>query len=644
VLSGVGAVVACSSPSQQSTGTSSEAAGGIATAMATPAWAKSGAFVGRVNESTELTVQVHLRMHNEAAAEAQLADVSNPDSPNYRRFLSDEEFASKYGATASDVATVRAHFEGHGLTVSDLPANNAYVAFTGTVSQFEAAFRTQLGQYKVGSDTRRAPMTAAVLPAQVGAAVSGILGLASPTKMKSQRLTMADIVRKTGAAPADVSPSTCSIYYGQILDTTDPAFGGGFPADPPYAGCGYKPGQLRQGYGLDAEIRRGNDGTGQTVAIVDAFTSPTLVQDAQTYAAAEDPDYPLATSQIKLYAGPGTTGQPIDTGWYGEQTLDVETVHAMAPGAKIAFVGAQSANDVDLIGAINMIITKHLATVVSNSYSSFEDGGGDFTPWQAIATQAGLKGIGLYFATGDSGDFSQDTADGAPTVGFPSSIPQVTAVGATSLALGRTNNVLFQVGWETAVSFLTPGTLEDGGTDPDAGAATWQPAAPGEWYFGGGGGQSALYVQPSWQKGVVPTSLSLDIDVNNRVLPDVSMLGDPMTGFLVGETDPQSGTYSEQPIGGTSLATPMFTATMALAQQYAGKTFGAANAAIYKAAKSGGFTDVAPGKLEATAIPGGVITTFDYHGPENTIATAKGFDAVTGLGVPNGTKFLSAMK
>jgi subtilase family serine protease len=619
VLSGVGAIVACSSPSQ-STGTSSEAAGGIATAMATPAWAKSGAFVGRVNESTTLTVQVHLRMHNEAAAEAQLADVSNPESPNYRHFLSDDEFASKYGATASDVATVRAHFEGHGLTVSDLPANNAYVTFTGTASQFEAAFGTQLGQYKVGTDTRRAPMTAAVLPAQVGAAVSGVLGLATPAKMKSQRLTMADIVRKTGAAPADVSPSTCSTYYGQILDTTDPAFGGGFPADPPYAGCGYKPGQLRQGYGLDTEIRRGNDGTGQTIAIVDAFTSPTLVEDAQTYAAAEDPDYPLAKSQIKLYAGPGTTGQPIDTGWYGEQTLDVETVHAMAPGAKIAFVGAQSANDVDLIGAINMIVTKHLATLVSNSYSSFEDGGGDFTPWQAIATQAGLKGIGLYFATGDSG------------------------VGATSLALGRTNNVLFQVGWETAVSFLTAPTLEDGGPDPDGGAPTWQPAAPGEWYFGGGGGQSALYVQPSWQKGVVPSSLSLDIDVNNRVIPDVSMLGDPMTGFLVGETDPQSGTYSEEPIGGTSLATPMFTATMALAQQYAGKTFGSANAAIYKAAKSGGFSDVAPGKLEATAIPGGVMTTFDYHGPENSNATAKGFDAVTGLGVPNGTKFLSAMK
>jgi subtilase family serine protease len=616
----------------------------MAIAMASPAWASTASFAGRVDENATIQIQVHMRLHDQAGAEAQLADVSDPASPNYGHFLSDAEFAAKYGPTAADVAAVQAHFASHGITVTEIPANNAYVALRGTAGQMEAAFGTRLGQYRVKGELRRAPMSAAVLPAHVGANVLSVLGLATPRKMKSQRLSMASIVRKSGAGPADsVPPNTCSIYYGQVVDTEDPAFGGGFPSPMPYAGCGYKPAQLRQAYGLDTSIRRGNDGTGQKIAIVDAFTPPTLVADAQTYFANNDADYPLSTKQIALYQGPGTPQTP-DTGWYGESSLDVETVHAMAPGAKIVYVGAQSADDVDLIGAVNMIVTKHLATLISNSYSSVEDGGGDFAPWQSIAIQAGLKGVGLYFATGDSGDFAQGTPDGMPTVGFPSSLAEVTAVGATSLALGQNNKELFQLGWETAVSFLTPGTLDDGGTDPDAGSDTWQPSAPGFWYFGGGGGTSGIYLQPSWQKGVVPSSLSSYMNATDRVIPDVSMLGDPMTGYLVGSTDPTSNVYSEGAVGGTSLSTPMFTATMALAQQATGHDFGSANAAIYKAAKRGAFVDVAPGAPEGVAVPGGIVTTFDYHGPENTNATAKGFDTVTGLGYPNGTKFLSALK
>ncbi|MGO9000184.1 MAG: protease pro-enzyme activation domain-containing protein [Polyangiaceae bacterium] len=637
LFSGVGAIVGCSS-GQAPTGTSSQASAGVATAMAIPSWAKTSSFAGRLDEATPLQIQVHLRLHNQAAAQAELADISNPDSPRYAQFLSDADFATKYAPTASDVATVRAHFEGHGLTVTAIPANNAYITLNGTAGQMEQAFSTQLGQYRVGTETRRAPMTAATLPATVGASVLAVLGLATPSKAKSQRLPLSAL---HSANPADsTQEDPCSLYYGQLLDTQDPPFGGGFPSPMPYAGCGYKPAQLRQGYGFDTLVREGNDGTGQKIAIVDAWTPPTLVQDAQTYFATEDADYPLATSQITLYQGPGTA-QPPDTGWYGESTLDVETVHAMAPGANIAYVGAQSDDDTDLIAAINMIVTKHLATLVSNSYSEIELGDDDYAPWESIAIQAGLKGIGLYFATGDSGDFSEYTG-GTPTIGFPSSLAEVTAVGGTSLALGRSNNVLFQLGWETAVSFLTIPTLEDGGAEADAGPGTWQPAPPGDWYFGAGGGVSIVYLQPSWQVGIVPASLSTYMNATDRVIPDVSMLADPMTGYLVGESD-GNGNYSEQVIGGTSLATPMFTATMALAQQSTGKKFGSANAALYKASKKGAFSDIAPGAPEAVAVPE-VATTFDYHGPENSNATAAGFDTVTGLGVPNGKKFFTALK
>jgi len=155
---------------------------------------------------------------------------------------------------------------------------------------------------------------------------------------------------------------------------------------------------------------------------------------------------------------------------------------------------------------------------------------------------------------------------------------------------------------------------------------------------------SEIYMQPSWQAGIVPSSLSTFMSATARTIPDVSMLADPMTGYLVGLTNSRSGQYGEEVIGGTSLACPMFTATMALAQQHARKSFGAANAALYKASKKGAFLDVAPSTTpEAVAEPG-VATTFDYHGSENTNATAVGYDTVTGLGVPNGATFISALK
>ena len=127
-----------------------------------------------------------------------------------------------------------------------------------------------------------------------------------------------------------------------------------------YAPCGYYPGKVREGYGFTDIIRKGNDGTGQKIAIVDAFLSPTLLVDAQTYAANNDSDYPFKASQLKTVWGPGQMQTP-DTGWYGEQTLDVEAAHAMAPGATIVAVAAQSAYDQDLIGAINLVVTKSSA-------------------------------------------------------------------------------------------------------------------------------------------------------------------------------------------------------------------------------------------------------------------------------------------
>jgi subtilase family serine protease len=120
------------------------------------------------------------------------------------------------------------------------------------------------------------------------------------------------------------------------------------------------------------------------------------------------------------------------------------------------------------------------------------------------------------------------------------------------------------------------------------------------------------------------------------------MLADPVTGFLMGQTAP-GGVYQEFPIGGTSLSSPMFMASMALAQQYGKKTFGFANPAIYKAYKKGAFSDVLPlASPQAVAVYPGVVTTFDYEA--TSIHTLVGYDTMTGLGAPNGKSFLTGLK
>ncbi len=199
--------------------------------------------------------------------------------------------------------------------------------------------------------------------------------------------------------PAEVPPGAgfrnarpCGAYYGEQTDTTDPAFEG---KQRPYAPCGYKPGQLRSAYGIDGTVKSGVDGRGTTVAIVDAFGSPTIFDDAKTYAQRNDPNHPLRQSQFSQKVYPPTPGmespdQCDAAGWYGEETLDVEAVHAMAPGAKILYVGAADCIDASIDEALNYVVAGHRADIVSNSYGDL----GEDVPADEVAGVRPDRGAG----------------------------------------------------------------------------------------------------------------------------------------------------------------------------------------------------------------------------------------------------------
>jgi subtilase family serine protease len=265
----------------------------------------------------------------------------------------------------------------------------------------------------------------------------------------------------------------------------------------------------------------------------------------------------------------------------------------------------------------------------------------DLDPWHAVVTQAGLKGIGVYFSSGDSGDESTGTDDGKPSADFPASLDNAIAVGGTSLALHESGTRWWEHGWETAVSRLKPVVSDGGGAD--SGEESWQPPAPGEFVYGAGGGVSILYAQPEWQQLAVPSSLSSASGKPMRAVPDVAMLADPTTGFLFGQTNPKKKVYGESTIGGTSLACPLFSASVALAEQLAGAPIGFGNPLFYTAAWLGAFHDIVPPRhpIIAASTRGGAVVNYDFQG--QTIRTTRGFDTVTGLGVPSGARFLETL-
>jgi subtilase family serine protease len=623
-------------------GTVAASAGGRSTlAKSHPSWARANDRVGDVNANAAVEFRVYLKGRDDAGLEQVARAVSDPKSAQYHHFLTPAEIRARYAPSSASVDTVSAWLRANSLQVLSVPSNNQYVDASGSANKVAALFGVRLGLYQVHGLQLRAADSDLTIPSSLASVVSNVLGVD-----QSEALLRPDIVTDPNGPVGDGfnNAPPCSAFWAQKVDTTDPAYGGGFPNPLPYAPCGYTPPQLRSAYGMSAAVDAGHTGASATVAIVDAFASPTLFSDAATYAAINDPAHPLSPSQFSGFvfkpnqqvAGAKICNAP---SWYGEQTLDVEAVHGMAPGAHIVYVGAPDCIDLDV--ALNLVVANHLAQIVSNSYGDQGEDvpASEVAEFQRIAIQAAAEGIGVYFSSGDNGDEVSTLGHAAPD--FSASSPWVTAVGGTSLGIGADGSTVLQTGWETGKSILTNGV--------------YTPSAPGAFLYGSGGGTSTLFAEPSYQQGVVPPALA---NVNKafpgRVVPDIAMDGDVQTGMLIGQTQqfPAGGggvQFGEYRVGGTSLASPLFAGVMALADDLAGSPHGFINPALYSLAGSASITDITHvnGAVVrndyANSVNGkkGVTTsvrTFDFAGL--AISTQPGYDNTTGLGVPNGVTFL----
>jgi subtilase family serine protease len=622
-----------------------------------PAWTAQSHRVGTVPVAQQLQMSATLGLRDAAGAEALATAVSDPSSAQYAQYVTAATWRSRFAPTDVAVAQVTSWLKSQGFLVGAIPSNHRFVSFSGTSAQAEKAFATDLGVFSKDGQTVSAPASSISIPTALAGTVVGIGGLDSSNRKMPSRVGAPDSTKRVAnAANASAQPSTvlpppgpvfknatpCSTYFGQRAAGSVPQL----LANPlTYAPCGYKPAQLRGAYGIDQSLQAGYDGRGATVAVVDAYASPTIRDDARTYAKGNDPHHRLRSYQFsQSLSGSYTYIDECDAkGWYGEETLDVEAVHAMAPAANILYVGAKSCDNPDLNAAVNTVVDNSLAQVVTNSYGSSGEptSRADVAGEHQTFIQAAAQGISVLFSSGDFGDEIANT--GSRQVDYEASDPFVTAVGGTSLAVGQNNSYLFEQGWGTGKSTLTTGQ--------------WAPVSP-VYSIGGGGGTSQLFKQPSYQKKVVPTSISNYFGQGaHRAVPDVGMVGDPNTGFLVGQSQSfpdGSVRYSEYRTGGTSLSSPLFAGVVAVSDQVKGGSLGFLNPKIYRLSGTRAFRDVNHGQAVTDGVvrvdfvneysaAGGLLTSLRTLNQTGTIFTRPGYDDVTGIGSPNGLSFLISM-
>ncbi|MEV6316790.1 S53 family peptidase [Streptomyces sp. NPDC051776] len=590
-----------------------------------PLWATAKADLGPTADATRVNARVYLAGRDAKGLAAYARAVSDPHSSSYGKHLTARQTKARFGATGEQISKVTAWLKSAGLEVTGRSAR--YITVSGTTAAAEKAFGTELHNYRKGSKTYHAPSRTASVPESLNGAVLTVVGLNNAPRLVRHHAQLPPppaVFRNAGPF---------SSYYGSNVAKDLPS---AYGEKQPYAVKGYTGAHLRAAYGAGSRT-----GKGVTVAITDAFASPTITEDAQTYAVKHG-DKPYGQGQLsqvlpKKYKN---IKECDAAGWYGEETLDVEAVHAVAPDSDIVYVGGASCTDDDLLDSLGKIVDGRLADIVSNSWGDIE---ANQTPDLAAAYDqvfqiGAVEGIGFYFSSGDDGDEVANA--GKKQVDTPANSAWVTAVGGTSLAVGKDNTYQWETGWGTEKAVLS----KDGNSWTDF---------PGAFTSGAGGGTSRTVAQPFYQRGVVPAKLAkANGTTPMRTVPDIAAVGDPNTGFLVGQTQAfpdKSLKYSEYRIGGTSLAAPVIAGVQALAQEARhGVPIGFANPAIYQRYGTPSYHDVTDHPLGAGKGLGvvrvdytngiddseGVTTSFRTLGADSSLNAVVGYDPVTGVGSP----------
>ena len=619
--------------------------------------------LGPLAADTAINATIWLRPHDEAGFRAAIAARMAPGSPLYHHWMTPGEVAA-YGATKADADALAADARQLGLNVTRERGNDA-IRVSGSAAVMQAAFRTGLHVFE-RNGTRFFRTVSE--PAFAGAHTDLIAGVTGLSSARMTPYVLRQIDPATGAPTAELPASSslaasftdnCFVHSETLLvnDKTDGIEatynGPRYTASGGKKTCGYTAAQIATHYGLTGVYAAGYKGDGETIVLVDAFGSPTILSDANLFS--QKMGLPALTdANFSIVYPDGQPKQnPYPTGWPVEISLDVEWAHAIAPNAKIVLVVAPDDDETEMTYAVDYAVANQLGDVISNSYGypEFEYGAPGARAFNTVIRKGAAQGIAINVATGDSGDFGLGTPIGAAST--PADSPYATGVGGTSLNLPGDNGPV-EAAWGITVTYLG-----------EKGAVEMPPDFLG-FNQGTGGGESVYFEKPGFEKALAGTG---------RQLPDVSAVADPQTGAIIVTPNNNGSKTVIEVIGGTSLASPVFSGIWALANQAAGARLGQA-APIIATMPAAALTDIVPipasksnlngeivqGTATQTYNPAGLLdltqtqpngfvgigTVFRGEkydlgfGADSSLMASPGWDDATGYGVPNGLDFINA--
>jgi subtilase family serine protease len=534
--------------------------------------------VGALAQSTPLTVTFTLAPRDPAALAAYAQEVSTPGSGVYRRYLSVNEFAARFGPAPTQAAAARASLRAQGLTPGPLAANGLSFSVSSSAGRLAGALGTKFERYRLRDGRTAYANTSAPQVSGSGASViQGVIGLNNLAVEKPQGLIAGQprtgssfaVPRAIGAAAL----SACSSAAAQ----------------------GYTAGQIASAYGFNGLYGAGDTGSGVTVALYEL--EPYSSADVSAYQAC----YGTSTSvtNVSIDGGAGCDGDP-ECGL--EDVLDIEDVIGLAPKASIRVYEGPNTS----IGAYDTyqrIVTDDTAKVISTSWGECESqvGSSAAESENILFQEAAAQGQSVFAAAGDNGTTDCMANTGRPikqqAVDDPASQPYVTGVGGTSL---------------TSIAPLGETVWDDYPMLGLNGGA-------------GGGGVSTLWPQPSYQSGFAQPQSSSTCGSSGylcREVPDVSADADPNTGYAIY----WGGSWAT--VGGTSAAAPTWASLVVLAESSSfcgGAPLGFLNPLLYRAAAASyaaDFNDVTTGNNNYDGVMG--------------FSAQTGYDMASGLGSPKG--------
>ena len=534
-----------------------------------------------VNKAITTSFDLALTQTDRSALSTFITSLSNTASPNYHRFLTPAQYAARFGASSSTVRAVEHYFSSYGFHIGALSTGRDILRVTGTTREIARAFDAPVETVRLSTGSLDAHFTSnATLPSSLAHDVTAVAGLDSVVP-ESTNLEMTH-----ASANAVAAPSTCPAA-GSSTGTTPNSVGG------------YTVQQQAALYGFSGAWTAGDTGVGQTIGVYELATYD--ASDVQTFFSC----YGLAPSVASINVDGGPTSSDNAGNAPDEATLDVEETAALAPGATIEVYQGTN-NNSGPTDTYTQMASNDTATIITTSWGICEaqtDGAAQAE--QTIFQEMAAQGQTVVAAAGDDGSSDcEDTSEPTSTaaVDDPASQPYVTGVGGLDVS---------------NIDPLTESVWNDNCSQTDCGA--------------GGGGESSLWSRPSWQ---VAPGISTTTD-SMRMVPDLSVMGDPATGFIQYYTGTGSGFCRHTcsggwgAIGGTSIGAPLVSDLIAVAAQACGVArLGFVNPSLYAMASTG-FVDVTTGNNDLYNI-----------GAYNA---GTGYDMASGLGTPNGAAFLSGL-